>query len=89
VADAVTATVAAADHGRPGHVYNIGGGSRIELVAVFELIRRLMGRQIRIEQVDPQRGDMRDTYADTSRAKVDLGFAPATTLEEGLRAQYE
>ena len=89
VADAVAATVAAADRGRPGNAYNIGGGSQIELVAVFELIRRLTGGQMRVERADPQRGDMRDTYADTTRAKVDLGFAPATTLEEGLRAQYE
>ena len=29
---------------------------------------------------------MRDTYADTSRAQADLGFAPSVTLEEGLRA---
>jgi len=32
---------------------------------------------------------MRDSYADTTRARADLAFAPATMLEEGLRAQYE
>jgi nucleoside-diphosphate-sugar epimerase len=32
---------------------------------------------------------MRDTYADTSLARRDLGFAPATSLEEGIRAEYE
>jgi nucleoside-diphosphate-sugar epimerase len=32
---------------------------------------------------------MRDTYADTSRAREDLAFAPSVTLEQGLRAQYE
>ena len=89
VADAVDATVAAAECGRPGDVYNIGGGSRIELMTVFELIRRLTGRRMRVERVDPQRGDMRNTYADTTRAKMDLGFAPTTTLEDGLRAQFE
>jgi nucleoside-diphosphate-sugar epimerase len=31
---------------------------------------------------------MRDTYADTSRARADLGFAPSVTLEEGLRAMW-
>ena len=29
---------------------------------------------------------MRDTYADTTPAQADLGFAPSVTLEEGLRA---
>ena len=89
VADAVSATVAAATRGVPGGVYNIGGGSRVELLDVFELIRRVAARPLRLDRVDAQAGDMRDTYADTTRARADLGFAPTVTLEEGLRAQYE
>ena len=89
VADAVTATAAAATHGKPGSVYNIGGGSRVELLDSFELIRRITGRPLRVEQTEAQRGDMRDTYADTTRARADLAFAPTVTLEEGLRAQYD
>jgi UDP-glucose 4-epimerase len=89
VADAVSATLAAATRGRPGGVYNIGGGSRVQLLDVFELIRQVTGRSLRIERLEPQRGDMRDTYADTTRARADLGFAPSVTLEQGLRAQYE
>jgi UDP-glucose 4-epimerase len=89
VADAVSATVNAATRGKPGGVYNIGGGSRVELLDVFELIRLVTGRPLKIERLDAQRGDMRDTYADTTRARTDLGFAPTVTLEQGLRAQYE
>jgi UDP-glucose 4-epimerase len=89
VADAVTATVAAGQRGTPGAVYNIGGGSRVELVEVFDLIRRITQRELAIERLPAQRGDMRDTYADTQRAQADLGFAPSVTLEQGLRAQFE
>ena len=89
VADAVTATVAAATRGKPGGVYNIGGGTRVELIEVFELIRKMTGQPLRVERLDPQRGDMRDTYADTARARADLGFSPTVTLEQGLRAEYE
>jgi UDP-glucose 4-epimerase len=89
VADAVSATVNAATRGKPGGVYNIGGGSRVELLDVFELIRLVTGRPLKIERLDAQRGDMRDTYADTTRARTDIGFAPTVTLEQGLRAQYE
>jgi nucleoside-diphosphate-sugar epimerase len=32
---------------------------------------------------------MRDTYADTASARDDLGFVPAVTLEQGLRAQFQ
>ncbi|MBM3819546.1 MAG: NAD-dependent epimerase/dehydratase family protein [Acidimicrobiia bacterium] len=89
VADAVSATLAASTRGKPGAVYNIGGGSRVGLLDVFELIRRITGRPLRIDRIESQRGDMRDTYADTTRARADLGFAPSVTLEQGLRAQYE
>jgi len=85
VADAVTATAAAAVRGTPGGVYNIGGGSRVSLRDVFALIGRVSGRPVLIDHQPAQKGDMRDTYADTSRARADLGFAPSVDLEQGLR----
>jgi UDP-glucose 4-epimerase len=88
VADAASATHAAAVRGVPGRVYNIGGGSRVSLREVFALLGRVTGREVRIEHQPAQKGDMRDTYADTTRAQADLGFAPSVTLEEGLRAMY-
>ena len=88
VADAAQATADAAVRGVPGRVYNIGGGSRVSLREVFDLIARVSGRKVTIDQQDPQKGDMRDTYADTSRARADLGFAPSVTLEEGLRQMW-
>ena len=89
VADAVAATVNASTLGKPGAVYNIGGGSRVELLDVFELISRITGRPLRLNTIEPQAGDMRDTYADTACAQTDLGFAPVVTLEQGLRAQFQ
>jgi UDP-glucose 4-epimerase len=88
VADAARATADAAVRGVPGRVYNIGGGSRVSLKEVFELLGRVSGRAVTIDQQGPQKGDMRDTYADTTRAKADLGFAPTVTLEEGLRQMW-
>ena len=88
VADAVTATAEAAVRGAPGGVYNIGGGSRVSLREVFALIGRVTGRPVVIDQQPVQKGDMRDTYADTSRARAHLGFAPSVTLEQGLREMF-
>ena len=88
VADAAKATADAAVRGVPGRVYNIGGGSRVSLKDVFDLIARVSGRPVEIDRQESQKGDMRDTYADTSRARADLGFAPSVTLEEGLRAMW-
>jgi UDP-glucose 4-epimerase len=88
VRDAVAATMAAGDRGVPGRAYNIGGGSRVSMNQVLEIIGRVMGRPLDVRREPVQMGDMRDTYADTSLAKADLGFAPQVSLEEGIEAEY-
>ncbi len=89
VHDAVTAAVAAGTKGVAGRVYNIGGGSRVSVNQVLEMIGRVSGRRPLVS-VDPaQKGDMRHTYADTRLARTDLGFVPAVHLEEGLTAEYQ
>ncbi|MBL8135326.1 MAG: GDP-mannose 4,6-dehydratase [Acidobacteria bacterium] len=89
VADAARATADAGQRGVPGRVYNIGGGSRVTLLEVFDLIGKVSGRPVIIDHQPPQKGDMRDTYADTTLARADLGFAPSVTLEQGLTAMHE
>ena len=88
IADIVTATAVAAVQGVAGRVYNIGGGSRVSLGDVFEVLARVSGRRLEIDHQPAQKGDMRDTYADTSRARADLGFRPSVDLEAGLRAMF-
>ena len=89
VADAARATADAGARGIPGRVYNIGGGSRGTLLEVFDLIGKVSGRPVIIDHQGPQKGDMRDTYADTTLARADLGFAPSVTLEQGLTAMHQ
>jgi UDP-glucose 4-epimerase len=88
VHDAVAANVAAATRGVPGRVYNIGGGSRVSINQVLEMIGRVSGRRPRVTVNPAQKGDMRHTYADTSLARADLGFVPKVGLEEGLAAEH-
>ena len=89
VSDIVSATRAAGDRGTPGAVYNIGGGSRVTINHVLALVGRLTGRALDIRRLPPEKGDMRDTLADTSRARTDLGFEPCHSLEAGLTAECE
>ena len=89
VADAVAATVAAGRQGRPGGVYNIGGGSRVSVNEVLEIVERVAGRKLVLRREPAQKGDMRDTFADTTRARTELGFAPSKSLEAGLAAESE
>lgn len=86
VADAVAGTVAAAEHGVPGRVYNLGGGSRVSMREVLSKIDGMAG-PLRVEYTTSQLGDARNTAADISRAASELRFRPRHTLEEGLRAQ--
>lgn len=88
VGDAVNATRLAGERGVPGRVYNIGGGSRVSVNEVLRLVEQVVGKPVSIAREASQKGDMRDTYADTSLAAADLGFKPATSLAEGLAAEY-
>jgi nucleoside-diphosphate-sugar epimerase len=89
VADIVSANRAAGDRGTPGAVYNIGGGSRVTINHVLEIVAEIAGRPLDIRREEAQKGDMRDTFADTSRAGADLGFSPTKTLAWGLAAEYD
>ena len=89
VHDAVGATIAAATKGVPGRVYNVGGGSRLSMNQVLDIIGRVVGRPLAVNRDDAQKGDMRHTYADTTLAQQDLGFAPRVGLEEGLAAEFK
>jgi UDP-glucose 4-epimerase len=88
VDDIVSATIAAAARGVPGRVYNVGGGSRVSINEVLAMIARVTGREVPIVAAGAERGDMRHTWADTSSARADLGFAPRVGLEAGLAAEH-
>lgn len=87
IEDIVAATIAAGDRGQPGRVYNIGGGSRVTINHVLALIGRLTGRTLDVRRLPAEKGDMRDTFADTTRAQTDLAFKPSHSLESGLAAE--
>jgi nucleoside-diphosphate-sugar epimerase len=89
VADAVAATVLAGERGWPGRAYNIGGGSRVSVNHVLEVLERIIGRPLTVHREAAQKGDVRDTYADTTLARADLGFAPLVSLDQGLLAEYQ
>lgn len=86
VSDIVQANILAANTPEAvGHVYNIAGGSRVTLQHTLDLMQGLVGRTLRIAYGPKQAGDVRDTYADISRARRDLGYSPEKHLEAGLK----
>jgi UDP-glucose 4-epimerase len=88
VEDIVAATLAAARSGRPGRVYNVGGGERVSLNGVLRTIEAITGRRFDVRREEPQKGDMRDTSADTRAAQEDLGFRSTVSLADGLAREW-
>jgi nucleoside-diphosphate-sugar epimerase len=90
VADVVAATRAAAAVAEiDGSTYNIGGGSQVSLAEAIELLEEIAGVKLEVEHGPAERGDVRDTGADTAKARAQLGFEAETRLREGLAAEFE
>jgi nucleoside-diphosphate-sugar epimerase len=87
VGDAVSAAVAAMDGAPSGAVYNVGGGTETTLLGALAVGERPAGRRLELSFEPAAAGDVRRTAADTARIRAELGWAPATGLEEGLAAQ--
>jgi nucleoside-diphosphate-sugar epimerase len=88
VDDIVSALRRAALSGRPGSVYNVGGGERVALNEVLRLVESVTGQHLRIQRQEPQKGDMKDTFADTEAARRELGFCSTVGLSEGLAREW-
>ena len=89
VDDAVSGTLAAAERGRRGGVYNLGGGCEASMNEVIRLVEELTEREVELDRRPAQRGDVRVTGADTTRARAELGFAPTRSLRDGLLAELQ
>ncbi|MHC5037416.1 MAG: dTDP-glucose 4,6-dehydratase [Planctomycetota bacterium] len=71
--------------GRPGRVYNIGGGMERTNLDITRMILKALGRpESLITFVKDRPGHDRRYAVDASRIASELGFQPAVALEEGI-----
>ncbi len=68
-----------------GQIYNIAGDASYSLLDLLDALGRIMGVTPRPNHVAPRAGDIRNSRADNSLAKANLGFEPEVGFEEGLR----
>lgn len=87
VDDIVEANLLAAQRGRPGEVYNIGGGSRVTVREVIALLEEIIGRPAQVRFAPAQKGDVLHTAADIHKAVHELGYHPRCTLQGGLEQE--
>ena len=69
----------------PWRLYNIGNNRSVEVMRVVELLEAELGRTAIKELVDMQPGDVPETRADVDDLMRDVGFAPSTPIEEGIK----
>jgi nucleoside-diphosphate-sugar epimerase len=86
VGDTVAATILACQ-AKPGSIYNVGAGNSTALKQVISTIESIVGKKARIKRLGMALGDVKDTSADITRIKADLGYEPRTALTDGLRKQ--
>ena len=66
-------------------IYNLGGDNPVSLRKFVELIEENLGKKAKINLLPMQPGDVKETFADISKAKRELGFEPKTKINEGIK----
>ena len=84
VGDLTTALELAGERPVAGQIINVGSGSATSVNEVARLLSEIAGVSIRTKHGEPRPGDVRDSRADITRAAAKLGFAPHTSLRDGL-----
>jgi UDP-glucuronate 4-epimerase len=69
----------------PYRLYNIGNNAPVELMRYIEVLEQCLGKKAEKNMLPLQVGDVPDTYADVQALIDDVGFKPATPVEEGIR----
>lgn len=88
IEDIVRGTLLAAEKGKAGQVYNLGGGSRITVREVLQMLGEITGSTPEVTYIEKQKGDMRHTFASTELARKDFDYRPEVKLKDGLTAEF-
>jgi nucleoside-diphosphate-sugar epimerase len=89
IADAIEANLRAWRRAAPQGVYNVGGGSQVEVLESIRILGEALGARPNLKFEPRPPGDPLRTRADASRLRQDLDFAPATGIQEGLEREAE
>lgn len=73
----------------PYRVYNIGNNRPVELMRLIDLLEQNLGRTAKKNMLPMQPGDVRETFADVGDLAREVGFKPATPIEQGIQRFLE
>jgi len=90
VANVVHANLLAADAPNAvGRTINAADGRSLDLLALIDVLNRLLGTKIEPSFAPPRPGDVRESQADITLARSLLGYEPQVNFEEGLRRSID
>ncbi|MBS3100828.1 GDP-mannose 4,6-dehydratase [Candidatus Woesearchaeota archaeon] len=89
IADVVSGIMKSMDLDAKYEIINLGCGNPVELKDFIGIIEKNLGKKAKIVKEKMQPGDVKQTYADISKAKKLLGYSPKTKIEEGLKLLCE
>jgi nucleoside-diphosphate-sugar epimerase len=81
--------LAARAPGAPGEVFNVGCGSRTNLLEIIGKLEAIVGRPLERRHMPSRAGDVPHTLADVGKAKRLLGYAPLVDFDDGFRRTVE
>ncbi len=84
ISDIIDGVQKSLDHCRGYHIYNLGESRTITLSELIALIEDKLGKKAVIDRRPTQPGDVPITYADISRAREEIGYAPQVNMAEGI-----
>ena len=78
-----------ADSEAAGTAYNIGAGGREYLIDVYQDLCEALGVKVEPNFGAPRAGDIRDSNADISKARKNLGYDPSYDFKAGIMLAIE
>lgn len=69
----------------PYRIYNIGSNRPVELLRYIEVLEECLGKKAEKNLLPLQPGDVPDTYANVDALVNDVGYAPTTRIEDGIK----
>jgi nucleoside-diphosphate-sugar epimerase len=85
--DAIEANVRAWTRSAPQGVYNVGGGSQVDVLQSIGILEGALGVKARLRFEPRPPGDPLRTRADATRLRTDLDYATRVGIEDGLAAE--